>query len=449
MKKIVALLLSVFLAAHLTACTSSDSVEESDSLGGDETTASVDGELEKVEGEAPSDVAASDGAADPGFLDEQLPEDALGESTTDQAANTPPPADTGTTSSEPELSLDEPLAEAPATDVASQPPADDGLSTPPPLESPVSSTETLSEPSNTDIAGVGGSEATPTEEAPKPMPSYRKAETVPFKRSGVLLNAIYVSRPGDSFKSVAKMIYGDEAKQKELKKVNPALGSLKTGDKVYYNSPTRPADDQKIASYYEDMGMAPEVYVSKEGDDLKVVSKDILGFPGAWKELYALNSVESKGTLDAGTELRYWKSPPPMPEMPTNQMSPPAEVAMNTPPPEMNEAAAPPAMPDMPPPPPPVADMPPPPPPPVAEAAPPPPPPDMPPPPPPEPVAPPPPKKMPNTNIGAVEGMDNDMMMTLGAAGILLIGVASIVVVRKRRQQREMAAAFNDTQVGT
>jgi LPXTG-motif cell wall-anchored protein len=47
------------------------------------------------------------------------------------------------------------------------------------------------------------------------------------------------------------------------------------------------------------------------------------------------------------------------------------------------------------------------------------------------------------------EGMDQDLMMSLAGAGIVAAGLAALVIVRKRRQQREMSSAFNDTQVGT
>jgi LPXTG-motif cell wall-anchored protein len=45
--------------------------------------------------------------------------------------------------------------------------------------------------------------------------------------------------------------------------------------------------------------------------------------------------------------------------------------------------------------------------------------------------------------------MDNDMVMSLAGAAIIAAGLAAVIVIRKRRQNREMASAFNDTQVGT
>jgi hypothetical protein len=289
----------------------------------------------------------------------------------------------------------------------------------------------------------------PVETPKKSGGTYQKVKTAPFTEGGQLLNAVYIARPKDSFKSVAKMIYGDDKKNKDLKKANPGLSSLKTGDKVYYNSPQRPTDDQKMASYYEDSGMMPETYVTKEGDDLKKVSKNLMGFDNAWKEVYALNTVESKTELPAGTELKYWKPAPATVDLAANSSMPSTN---EMPPSNMGEMPPPPPVAELPPPPP-IAELPPPPPvqavappaPPVAE---------LPPPPPPEPVAPPPPpppvaKKTVPKEAPVEGGMDNDMVMALGGGGILLVGLVAIMVLRKRKQAKEMAAAFNETQVGT
>jgi hypothetical protein len=240
------------------------------------------------------------------------------------------------------------------------------------------------------------------------------------------------------------MIYGNADKAKDLKKANNGK-KVKPSEKIYYNSPQRPNDETKIATYYEDMGMMPEVYVSKEGDNLKKVSKELLGYDNAWKEVWALNGVESKAKLPAGTELRYWKgapaAPAPKTELAKNEMPPPSPPNEMPPPPP-----PPPPMPDqsvaantanqLPPPPPPMPnDMPPPPPPPPAEAV--------------NPPPPPPPAKKAaaKKEASAVAGLDQDTMMMLGGAGIVAIGLASIIIIRKRRQ-KEMQAAFGNTQVG-
>jgi hypothetical protein len=438
MNKLIALLACIILSAHLIGCTSKDSKEEESESPLAETSQSVDGELEKVEGADSKQAAA--GATDEGFLNESLPEEALGEKAATTTTTTTPEATAEAAPPAPEISPDLSLEE-PTAPVASE-------MTPPPEDmsgvSPAGEVPPAVEAGSTPDAGAIAS--TTTEEAPKQRATYRKAESIPFKRGETLLNAVYVARPGDTYKSLAKMIYGDETRSKEIKSANPTLGSLQAGNKVYYNSPKRPTDDLKIMTYYEDAGLMPETYIAKEGDDLKVVSKDLLGFDGAWKEVYATNSVESKGALVAGTELKYWKSMPAAAETPA---LPP--VAANPPPPDIPPpppVAANPPPPDIPPPPPVAANPPPPdipPPPPMAENPPPPPPPDIPPPPP---VEPPPPAKA-KSEMAGIEGMDNDTLFALAGGGIALVGIAAMVVIRRRKQQREMAAAFNDTQVGT
>ncbi len=448
MKKLIALLACFSLATALSGCTSKDSKEESDTPGIEASTDNVNGELEKVEGAEASNVAAAD-STNSGFLDEQLPADALGEQAVAKDATPPAPTepsglDLGSPNDPP------PVAAATAPDMTTPPPADTTMA--PPADVPVAGVD----PGGTAPTPV---DAPPVEEASKKAPaSYQKAKTTPYTEGDQLLNAVYVARPKDSFKSVAKLIYGDAKKSSELKKANPGMSSLRVGDKVYYNSPQRPTDDQKMLSFYEDTGLMPEVYVAKEGDDLKKVSKNLMGFDNAWKELYALNPVDSKTGIPAGTELRYWK---PAPKEPTfsNASKEIASGKSEMPPPPTDLAASmnniPPPPSEMPPPPPPAAELPPPPAPDMAAQMPPPPQPvaELPPPPPPEPVAPPPPppmaKKSAPKEPPPQEGMDNDMVMALGGGGILLVGFVAIMALRKRKQAKEMAAAFNETQVGT
>jgi hypothetical protein len=454
MKKLIALLVCFSLSAYVSGCTSKDSKEESDSPSMEESTDSVNGELEKLEGDD-AQFADSDYGNDSGFLDEPLPQDALGENPSSASIDSPPP--------DQDMSLDQPppvAATAPEVSPEATPEVSPDMTAPseasiPPLDDssamvagvdPGTTAESATEP-------MAEAPAEVMPEAPKKANNpYQKIKTAPFTEGGQLLNAVYVARPNDSFKSVAKMIYGDESRSKDLKKANPSFSSLKTGNKVYYNSPQRPTDDQKMATYYEDAGIMPETYIAKEGDNIRKVAKELLGFDKAWKEVYAFNAVESKGELMAGTELKYWKSAPPAMEAPPTMAS---NMNMNEPPPSMPPDFPPPpdtAMNTMPPdipPPPPAADIPPPPPemamtqpPPPPEMAPPPPPPEMPPPPP---VV----KKSAPKDIQADGGMDNDMVMALGGGGILLIGLVAIMILRKRKQAKEMAAAFNETQVGT
>lgn len=477
MKKFAAILACIYLAAHLSACTSKESRED-DGTSVAEETAEVDSELAEVED---AQIAGGD-ETNSGFVDDQLPEQALGEQPpTDtmvaDAGSAPMDggADVGGDSGGFVDSGDMPVADAPIPEMT-------------PEAAPDTSSASSALADNSSPLGIDPGYEKPSKksssssyvDAPSTPPvqaSLKKVEDAPFDRGGQLLNAVYIARPGDTYKKIAMNIYGDSARQKDLKSANPSISKPKAGDKIYFNSPQRPTDRTAMRTFYEDMGMTPEVYVAKDGDNLRTVADQLLGYKGAWKEVWVTNrDVESKSTLMAGTELRYWKSVPSVAPVETNTMvaqNPPVEMAPSNPvpdlpPPQQDFAAAPPA-PDMPPPPdmamndfnaPPqdaMADLPPPPdagmagt---MADAPPPPPPADMaPPPPPPMEAAPPPPpmaQRPPQPTMDEAEGLSNDdMMMGLAAVGILAAGVAGIMVARKRRQQKEMAAAFGDTQVG-
>lgn len=137
----------------------------------------------------------------------------------------------------------------------------------------------------------------------------KKIKTTPFKRSGDILNTVYIARPGDSLKSISGKIYGDKSKASLLEKNNSYLaGGVDPGDKVYYNSPNRPGDSVgPIKTFHEDQGLTPQIYTTKANDDMRRLGAKLLGFQAGWKEIWAINpNVASKSTLPPGIELRYW-----------------------------------------------------------------------------------------------------------------------------------------------
>lgn len=473
MKKLIALLACLSLSLHIVGCTSSDTKDETEIAAeeGAVDESALDGDLESVE--SVDDTAVAD-TANEGFLDEQLPEDALGESTAAAdaapapAIEEPPALDTSAES------MDSFAADSSTpTDSSGTP---DGFSAPPPVDDSSSlagvdpgsdssfdsssSMDTSSSTPDTSLdtsssladTSSSSSSSSPSYEEPAPAPvvaSLKKIDETPRTVAGQLLNGVYVARPKDTWKSISTTVYGSANKVSDLKAANSWIkGQPKGGDKVYYNSPQRPTDNARVLTYYEDAGMVPEVYVAKDGDNLKKVSKELLGYDNAWKEVWATNSVDSKAELTAGTELRYWRSAP-APMVPPAMPDQAQDVAMNNPPP-VQDMAPPPPMNDFPPPPP-VNEMPPPPDMAMNEMPPPPdmaPPPDLPPPPPAEAVNPPPPPAMAQAT-GEEMPADQDTMMMLGGGAIIAAGLALLLVVRKRRQQRDMAAAFNDTHVGS
>ncbi|WP_413576458.1 LysM peptidoglycan-binding domain-containing protein [Bdellovibrio sp. HCB290] len=442
MKKLVVLLACFGLVANLSAC----SLFSKDSTAGEEVTSDFDSaDLEKLEGDQALDagVEGADGAV---ASSDQLPEDALGETQPDMAAA--PPAEAPAEPQVAELPADPfaPQPDAPAADA----PMDTAASSVPEPTMP-DTASTMSEPTS---SGSTTYVDEPSEPAPKKAATpLQKVATAPWQVGKTWYNTVYFARPGDTLKSISTMIYGNGKKVGELKKGNPTIASrgVKPGDKVYYNSPHRSDDSGRLITYYEDNGVQPEVYTAKEGDNIRAVSKELLGYDGAWKEVWASNSVESKQEIPAGTQLQYWKGGqvaaapaqqevaaapaaemPPMPEAPAMPDAPPQQAAADIPPPP-TDMAAPPA-PDMQAPPPP-PEMP-------QEMAPPPPPPPMP--------AMNPPTPPQQDEVAGTGAMDNDTTMALGVVGLAAAGLAILIVMRKKRRQRELEQqSMDNTHVGT
>lgn len=505
MKRLLIALLSLGLTMHVSGCTSGGSSEDGDvaESNDDSFSQESDGDFADGSGEAApeGDGAVADAGGDAGSSDtvaDNLDDLGGGEApaegaSTDVAAadssgDAAAAADAGAGGGGDELVLDtaDPLPEDGAavagTDPAGAPPADQGLpadalaappqdvaaaepapaptdetvfnAAPPPDAAPAP--EPVAEAAPAPDAGAAPVEAVAAAE-PKPAPVYAPLKKVREQsyaaKDGTNLNRVYIARPGDTMKSVSQKIYGKN-RSKDLKAWN-GKSSVKTGDKIYYASSHDP-EDATMKTFYEDIGIQPSTYTSKDGDNIRQVSKQLLGSGQSWKEVWATNpNVESKGDIPAGLEIRYWPegaeaaavasagketvAPAPMPqELAHNDVPPP--------PPPMDSAELPPPPTDMA-----MNDIPPPPsqspagvgtPDPMAAGQtggaqavpPPPPPPDIPPPPPPEPkpVA----KKMQQMDKIDAEP-EADQMMWLGAGGIMLMAAAVLyVVIKKNRAKR-------------
>ncbi len=445
-------------------CTSKNVENEDDSEAVEASTngdsaAAADGDAMKSDGgdgltnddDVVADLGNDQADKDAQALDDTTKDDSAGKDDfadmEKDAGPTPPPDAAAAPPEEP------PTAVPQADNAAPPPPPDDAANkdmakndTPPPPTTP--------EPG----AGAGGGDTTTgavivpppgDEPAPKPKASLKKVADAPFKGpNGWLLNAVYISRPGDTMKSVSTKIYGSPAKAKDLGKANPSIAKrpLKVGDKIYYNSPQRPNDDTKMLTFYEDLGMEPEIYVAKANDNLRPVSQKLLGDKDSWKEVWATNpAVESKGELSEGTQLRYWASsdiaaptqaknagpapeagPPPGEELPQNAPPPggPPDMA-GAPPPVPPQGAPPQGPPGVGPSGGPAAA--------AGVEAPPPPPPPMPEPPPPPPQQAPPPK------VAKAQGDDAMDPIYLGGGAALVLGAVGLyVMIRKKRSRRQL-----------
>lgn len=436
-KNILCILLAIVFAVSLNGCTSKKATEE--------TTADMAEVSEDGMDTESSDMAKSEDSEGLGgeelSPDEKLPED-------DIASNEALPEDNSAGSSDefasPDANNSTPGSEAeknhemPST-AETTPPAGDMTQTPPPM------TETPSE-------------VMPTEEMPpKASVSLKKVVDAPYDQSGINVNTVYLARKGDTLDTVATKIYGTTDKKPELVKINSFLKSreVKVGDKIYYSSPHRAADKERMLTFYEDMGATAQTYVVSKPENISDVAKNLLGDSNSWKELWATNmEVESKGVLPEGTQLRYWSGPvaaptlaegpknnsmdeigevPPQPNQNLAQTPPPAggmepqeHMGQGGLPPQeqgsMGSGGAPQPQAEVPPPPPPepVHEMspPPPPPPPVAETQ----------------------TKESGEGNSIMGFLENpDQTMTIGVAAIVLLGaVALFVVIRKRRARRNI-----------
>jgi hypothetical protein len=142
---------------------------------------------------------------------------------------------------------------------------------------------------------------------PKLVPLKKMKESA-YSRSGANINRLYIVRDGDTMESVTDKIYGGQRGTEDLYSYNSHFRGkdLKVGDKIYFESPNNP-NDQSMKTYYEDVNISPQYYTSQDGDNIRAVAKQLLGHERSWMEIWATNaSVESKGEIPGGIQLRYW-----------------------------------------------------------------------------------------------------------------------------------------------
>ena len=452
MKKFILALATISLLGTLPSCTSKDSKNEdviaedgtAEDMAGDSGEENLDESLDSDQGvdAAATTEGAPDMGAEPGApavaetaSDDQLTIDSFGESTD---------APTDTASTEPVPDANAPMND-PMPPMTTEETAANDLGAEPLAPATGAEDMSTSTASNSEPATPSRDETNLDE--PKPVRTLQKMASEPWKMGSKWVNGIYFARPGDSLESISQTIYGDD-RTKDLKKINPTYANrdVKPGDKVYYTSVVRPDDTAQVLTYFEEKNIPAKTYTSKPGDNIRKVSQDLLGYPEAWKEVWAYNNVESKQDIGEGVELRYWEAqahmgtpsapmadqaappapeqagmpnnempPPPMPEDPMAQMAPPSQEL--PPPPDMNMANN-----ELPPPPPPMEPPPPPP--------------------------PPPPQAMNNAVAADETATEQDSTLAMGAIAVAVLGALALIIVRRKRKQREMDQALGETHVG-
>ena len=184
-----------------------------------------------------------------------------------------------------------------------------------------------SQPGGSEYSGGGSSSPAP----PGPGKiSVKKIKTAPYRRGSHLVNAVYIARGGDSIETVSQRIYQSD-RSEELYSINPHFRSrgLKVGDKVYYNSPSRPSDSSQLLVYYQDAGAEPSSHNISAGQNIRKVASQLLGHPDSWKEIWATNQgLQSKGVVQQDIAVQYWPDRPPASEEPPAPVAaPPSEPA--------------------------------------------------------------------------------------------------------------------------
>ena len=167
----------------------------------------------------------------------------------------------------------------------------------------------MSSPSVTDTSSA----ESPTQTK---LVSVKKIKTRAYRKGAYLVNAVYIARSGDTIESVSQKIYNTN-QQEVLYTINPHFQSkaLKIGDKVYYNSPHRSQDSSRILIYYEELGIPSQTHMISAGQNIRSVSRNLLGHKDSWKEIWATNpNILSKGIVSEPKELRYWPEDASVPE---------------------------------------------------------------------------------------------------------------------------------------
>ncbi len=136
----------------------------------------------------------------------------------------------------------------------------------------------------------------------------KKIKVQTYRKGNFLVNAVYIARIEDRISSVSHKIFGSD-QTSQLYTINPHLKNrdLKVGDKIYYQSPLRPQDTDKILFYFEDKGVDPTMYDIEPGQNIRTLSTQLLGDVNSWKEIWATNpELVSKGIVDQKMTIKYW-----------------------------------------------------------------------------------------------------------------------------------------------
>lgn len=288
------LIILLLVTGVTTGCSLGSSDNQSDVADAPAAGEEVVEEVEEIIGgdEDVFEVVEEDGAFDEGS--EVIEESGLPEEITESIPEVPAPA------------KEEAMPEIPQ--MAEMPQESSGMSDEMPKVPEVTMPETEEPYGEETMSGETPIEEAPAEKVVRSYVPVKKVAESPWLKNGYNANTVYIVRPGDTMDGISEKIYGNAGRADELYEINPNLRrSMRVGDKVYYNSPQRPNDKATMLTFYEDNNVPSQMYVAQAGDNIRMVSQDLLGDERSWMEIWATNpGVTSKWELSEGTELRYW-----------------------------------------------------------------------------------------------------------------------------------------------
>lgn len=142
----------------------------------------------------------------------------------------------------------------------------------------------------------------------RPAHPYAGAElpTIPataITKGNASLNRFYFLRKGDTPASVAKLLYGNAVRAKDLREWNS--GTWRPGKGVYYASPFQP-DDTEMRSFYQERQVPADTYTVKRGEWLSKIATQKLGHPASWKEIAIVNGLSGANDIKRNKRLAIY-----------------------------------------------------------------------------------------------------------------------------------------------
>lgn len=125
-------------------------------------------------------------------------------------------------------------------------------------------------------------------------------------RTGKVMNRFYFVREGDTADSIAKLLYGESAKAKDLIDWNGPSSTWRTGKMLFYVSPT--STESTLRSFYEERAVKAETYTLKKGDQLSELARDKYGAKESLKEIATVNALQEPYKVTPGLNIRLYPS---------------------------------------------------------------------------------------------------------------------------------------------